>query len=107
MGGSPLLPSSGCGGADHATPPAAPTPSPSLDGWRAHPLSCLEGTDDGLRQGQRTASGAGVDRRFPTGEERRQHLVEIAVEGGVEVAIGVVEAAGLPHLAQLAAGSRE
>ena len=49
---------------------------------------------------------AGTGGGAPVGE-RGQQVVEVAVEGGVEVAVDVVEVAGLPHLAGLVAGRGE
>jgi hypothetical protein len=64
--------------------------------------SGLERVDDGVGEGEGAAAGAGVDGWGLLLAEGREQLVDVLVEGAVELAVDVVEVAGLPDAADLA-----
>src|SRR5918994_280799 len=71
------------------------------------PGSGLERVDDGEGEGEGAAAGAGMDGWFLVLSERGEQLVDVLVEGAVELAVDVVEVAGLPDAADLAPGLGE
>ena len=66
----------------------------------------LERLDARVGEVEGSAAGAGMDRRLLRLAERGQQLVEVQLEHVVEVAVAIVEVAGLPDLAYFVAWNR-
>src|SRR5689334_22219939 len=69
-----------------------------------HSHALVEGADDSGGQHERPPAGADRNGRVATVAQRREYVVDVPVEGGVEGPIGVVEVAGPPDVGGFVAG---